>query len=256
MPSVQSITNRSKILIVDDHPLFREGLIEYLEKQTDWVCCGEASDAPSAMRALAAQKPDLAIIDISLKNSSGIELTKNIKTQYPDLPILILSLQEEGVYAGIALRAGANGYLTKQEAPEKVLQAIRQLLAGGIYLSEAVTHRILRQQMNGQERRLGAPVANLSDREWEVFRLLGEWKGTREIAGQLGLSIKTVEFYRERVKDKLKLGNSMELLQAATHWTQEPAVQPAPASEGVGKSRTANHASSKKGSLTCLVAER
>jgi len=246
MSARPSLTMPYKILIVDDHPLFREGLIEYLEKQADLVCCGEAGDAQGAMRALATQKPDLAILDISLKNSSGIELTKNIKTQFPDLPILILSLQEEGVYAGIALRAGANGYLTKQEAPEKVLVAIRQLLAGGIYLSEAVTHRILRQQMNGQEQRLAAPVANLSDREWEIFRLLGEWKGTREIAGQLGLSIKTVEFYRERVKAKLKLGNSMELLQAATHWTQHPVVLPAPCSEGAGKSRTAGQAPNKR----------
>ena len=219
---------KSRILLVDDHPLYRRGIANLIEREPDLSACGEADDAPSALRAIAALKPDLAIIDISLKNSSGIELTKNIKTQYPDLPILIVSLHEEGVYAGIALRAGASGYLTKQEAPEKVLIAIRQLLKSGIYLSGAVTLQIVRQQMNGQEDRLASPLQKLSDREREVFRLLGEWKGTREIASQLSLSIKTVEFYRERVKVKLSLKNSNELLQAATHWTHEPIAFPSP----------------------------
>jgi DNA-binding NarL/FixJ family response regulator len=165
-------------------------------------------------------KPDLVIADISLKDSSGLELMRNVKAQAPGLPILVVSSHDESIYAEIAFRAGALGYLMKAEALEKVITAIRRVLSGNIYVSDALGARMLQQQVRGQTDIQDSPVKNLSDRELEVFQLIGKWKKTSEIAAELHLSIKTIEYYREQIKKKLNLKSASELTHHATAWVQ------------------------------------
>jgi DNA-binding NarL/FixJ family response regulator len=165
-------------------------------------------------------KPDLVIADISLKDSSGLELMRNLKAQYPRLPILVVSGHDEAIYAEIAFRAGALGYLMKEDALEKILTAIRRVLTGAVYVSDALAARLLQQQIRGQTDIQESPVKSLSDREMEVFRLIGQWKKTRDIAEELHLSIKTIEYYREQIKRKLSLKDAAELTQYATSWVQ------------------------------------
>ncbi len=212
--------NRKRILLVDDHAVVRFGIAQLINQQSDLVVCGEKEDASQAMAAIDALKPDLVIADISLKDSSGLELMRNIKAQYPRLPVLVVSVHDESIYAEIAFRAGALGYLMKQEALEKILTAIRRVLGGNIYVSDVLAAKMLQQQVRGQTNIQESPVKGLSDRELEVFQLIGQWKKTREIAGELHLSVKTVEYYREQIKRKLNLKDSGELTQYATSWVQ------------------------------------
>ena len=184
------------------------------------MVCGEEENASKALQAIANVKPDLVIADISLKDSSGLELMRNIKAQYPRLPVLVVSGHEESIYAEIAFRAGALGYLMKEDALEKILMAIRRVLTGAVYVSDALAARLLQQQIRGQKDIQESPVKSLSDREMEVFRLIGQWKKTREIAEELHLSIKTIEYYREQIKRKLNLKDAGELTQYATSWVQ------------------------------------
>lgn len=212
--------SRARILLVDDHAVVRYGIAQLINRQSDLVVCGEEEDASRAMSAVAELKPDLVIADVSLRDSSGLELMRNIKAQYPGLPVLVVSVHDESIYAEIAFRAGALGYLMKEEALEKILTAIRRVLTGAIYVSDNLAAKMLQQQVRGQTDIHESPVKGLSDRELEVFQLIGQWKKTREIAEELHLSIKTIEYYREQIKRKLNLKNAGELTQYATSWVQ------------------------------------
>lgn len=212
---------RKRVLLVDDHAVVRFGIAQLINQERDLVVCGEEEDAANALSAIGKLKPDLVIADISLKDSSGLELMRNIKAQSSGLPVLVVSAHDESVYAEIAFRAGALGYLMKSDALGKVLIAIRRVLGGNIYVSDALTARMLQQQVRGQKNIEQSPVAGLSDRELEVFQLLGQWKKTKEIAQSLHLSIKTIEYYREQIKQKLNLRNTAELTQYATGWVRQ-----------------------------------
>src|SRR5581483_2878845 len=211
---------RAGILLVDDHAVVRFGISQLINRQADMVICGEEEDASKALSAIAVLKPDLVIADISLKDSSGLELMRNIQAQYPGLPVLVMSVHDESIYAEIAFRAGAAGYLMKEEALEKILTAVRKVLSGAIYVSEALGAKMLEQQVRGQGATNVPPVKTLSDRELEVLQMIGEWKGTRQIAAELHLSIKTIKYYREQIKKKLNLKNAAELTQFATSWVE------------------------------------
>ncbi len=212
--------NRAKVLLVDDHAVVRFGIAQLINRQTDMVVCGEEEDASKAMSAIGKLRPDLVIADISLKDSSGLELMRNIKAQFPGVAVLVVSVHDESIYAEIAFRAGALGYLMKEEALDKILTAIRRVLTGAIYVSDTLAAKMLQQQVRGQTDIHESPVKGLSDREMEVFQLIGQWKKTREIADELHLSIKTIEYYREQIKRKLNLKNAAELTQYATSWVQ------------------------------------
>jgi DNA-binding NarL/FixJ family response regulator len=212
--------NRKRILLVDDHAVVRFGIAQLINRQSDLVVCGEEEDARKALDAIIRLKADLIIADLSLKDSSGLELIRNIKAQFPSLPILVVSIHDETVYAEIAFRAGALGYLMKQEALEKIVTAIRRVLSGSVYVSDALGAKMLQQQVRGHTDVQQPAIKSLSDREVEVFHLIGQWKKTKEIAGELHLSVKTVEYYREQIKRKLNLKDASELTQYATAWVQ------------------------------------
>jgi DNA-binding NarL/FixJ family response regulator len=209
-----------RILIVDDHPIVRQGLVQMIGHEPDMIVCGEAESAHEALKVIAASTPDVAVVDLSLKGISGLELLKDIKVRYPKLPVLVLSMFDESIYAERALRAGARGYMMKEEASEKVLTAVRSILAGQIYLSDTMASRLLNMAVLGRGDGGASPSERLSDRELEVFRLIGQGYGNTDIARQLHLSPKTVETYRAHIKDKLNLTSSTELLQHAIKWTQ------------------------------------
>jgi DNA-binding NarL/FixJ family response regulator len=209
---------QARILLVDDHAVVRFGIAQLINRQPDLIVCGEEEDASNALTAIGRLKPDLVIADISLKDSSGLELMRNVKAQYSKLPVLVVSAHDESIYAEIAFRAGALGYLMKEEALEKVVTAIRRVLGGNIYVSDVLGARMLQQQVLGQSNVNESPVKSLSDREMEVFQLIGRWKKTKEIASELHLSIKTVEYYREQIKRKLNLKSGSELTHYATSW--------------------------------------
>ncbi len=211
---------RKRILLVDDHAVVRYGIAQLINQQSDLVVCGEQEDAASALSAIGKLKPDLVIADISLKESSGLELMRNIKAQYTGLPVLVVSTHDESVYAEIAFRAGALGYLMKGSALDKIVSAIRRVLSGNIYVSDALAAKMLQQQVRGVKDIQRSPVEGLSDRELEVFQLIGQWKKTKEIAQLLHLSVKTIEYYREQIKQKLNLTNAAELTHHATTWVQ------------------------------------
>lgn len=211
---------RIRVLLVDDHPVVRQGLRLLIEREKDLTVCGEAEDAPTALRLIQERKPDLVVVDISLKGGNGLDLLKDLRATVPTLPVLVLSIHDENVYAERVLRAGARGYIMKQEATEKVLHAIRRILQGELSLSENVQRRII--QAAGRQEKTLSPLETLSDRELEVFELVGEGLGTQQVAKHLSLSVKTVETHCARIKSKLNLKNHIALLQAATLWvTQE-----------------------------------
>src|SRR6266516_1037712 len=215
---------KTKVLLVDDHPILRAGLGKLINHEADMMVCGEAEDGPTAFDLVGTLMPDVAVIDISLKGSNGIELIKNLKARYPELPTLVLSMHEESLYAERALRAGSLGYVMKEEAIEQVLVAIRRVLAGEIFLSDKMKGKMLQQLATGRAKTVMSPIEALTDRELEVFRLIGEGHSTRQIAGELHLSIRTVEAYREYIKAKLNLKNSTELVQHAFHWVHHKAA--------------------------------
>ncbi len=206
---------KKTVFIVDDHPLLRQGLALMINREPDLTVCGEAEEAQTAMREVASNKPDILIADISLNGPDGLDLLKNLRGLYPDLPVLILSMHDESIYAERALRARANGYIMKQEATEKVLVAVRRILGGEIYLSDRMANKLLHQYISGGSADMRSRLSALSDRELEVFRLIGEGRGTRQIAEKLHLSIKTVETYQAHIKDKLSLNSGRELVQHA-----------------------------------------
>lgn len=212
---------KTRILIVDDHPLMRRGLAELINNETDLSVCGEAEDAPTAMQMLKSTTPDIVTVDISLREGSGIELIKQLKASSPDIHTLALSMHDENLYAERAMRAGAKGYLSKDAPAAEVVSALRRVRDGKIYMSDRMADRVLRRMVDGRDAIETSPVDKLSDRELEVFELIGRGLGTRKIAEHLHLSVKTIETYRESIKAKLNLASSTELTRHAVQWALE-----------------------------------
>jgi DNA-binding NarL/FixJ family response regulator len=210
---------KKQVFLVDDHPLVRQALSQLINQEGDLAVCGEAETAPEALRSIAALKPDVAVVDVTLKEGSGLDLVKDLKLRHPELPVLVLSMHDESTYAERLLRSGARGYVMKDQASDKVVTALRRVLDGEVYLSEKMSARILHKLVGGAPAS-ASPVDLLSDRELQVFELLGQGIGTRRIAEKLHLSVKTVETYREHIKIKLKLDNATDLLQHAIQWAQ------------------------------------
>jgi DNA-binding NarL/FixJ family response regulator len=215
---VRESSKRSGVFLVDDHPIVRQGLAQLINAEGDLHVCGEASGAREAMAMLVPPLPDLVVVDISLEDRNGVELIKDIIARHPGLPCLALSMYDESMYAVRVLRAGGRGYVMKQEAPKKVVAAIRRVLEGHIYVSDDMATRLVDQFVMTTPG-AASPTGELSDRELEVLTLLGRGHGTREIAEKLFLSIKTVEAHRERIKEKLKLKTGSELLRYAVQFT-------------------------------------
>jgi DNA-binding NarL/FixJ family response regulator len=220
--SKDKASKRARILLVDDHPTAREGLAWRIGQEADLEVCGAAADLGEALRLLAETQPDLAVVDISLKNGNGIELIKRIKDRHDRVRTLVWSMHSESLYAERALRAGAMGYINKDQATEKIVEAIRCVLDGKVWLSEALTARLLQRTVGaGGEDLTRSPLAALTDRELEVFRLIGQGVKTAEIAERLHLSVKTVETYRDRIRQKLDLDDGTKLAHYAAQWTLE-----------------------------------
>jgi DNA-binding NarL/FixJ family response regulator len=210
----------ARIFIVDDHPLIRRGMHHLFADETMFQICGEAASASKSLAAIKRCSPDLVILDINLPDGSGLDLIEGILRQWPQLPILVCSVYEERFFAERALRAGARGYVSKLEAAEHLVKAVRKILAGKLYLSSALTERLLLQNLvNGDSRQFASPIEKLSDREFQVFEQIGAGHSTAEIAKQLNLSVKTIETHRAHTKEKLNLINSAELTRYALQWS-------------------------------------
>lgn len=209
------------ILLVDDHPVVRDGFAEVINREADLSVCAAAEDRAGALEAIEKKKPGLVVIDLTLKNSSGMELIKDIHIRWPGLLILVVSMHNENLYAERVLRAGARGYITKQQATRDILQAIRRVLSGGIYLNETTGAAVLARLAATPQAKEDAVLDLLTDRELQVFELTGQGFNTREISGQLRIDMKTVETYRLRIREKLNLESSSELLKLAIRWRQD-----------------------------------
>jgi DNA-binding NarL/FixJ family response regulator len=219
--TVQTATAPAKVFIVDDHPFMRRGLAATISDQDDMEVCGEASGKTEAMQLIAEAEPDLVVIDISLEDGNGIELIKDIKGSWPDMKMLVSSMHEESLFAERAVRAGAMGFVNKAEPVQHFVEALRRVASGRIYLSQRMTDRMLNQAISHSEEPPASPYERLSDREMEVFEMIGNGLGTKQIAGKLELSRKTVETYREHIKSKLNLANGTELTRHAVQWVLE-----------------------------------
>ncbi len=211
--------SKKRVFLVDDHPAMRQGLSELINQEADLLVCGQAGDIPSALDGIQKTKPDIVIVDLTLKEASGLELVKDLKVRFPALPVLILSMHNETVYAERSIRSGARGYIMKEATTEKIIEAIRRVLGGDIYLSADASSKMLKK-MAGVKSDNTDPVESLSDRELEVFRSIGEGLRTRDIAERLHVSVKTVESYREHIKIKLDLENAAKLTRRAVEWVQ------------------------------------
>jgi len=212
---------KSRILIVDDHPMFREGMRQLINRSPSLKVCGEVSSPVAALKAVAELKPDLVLVDISLEGGDGIDLIKSLKIKHEDLPILVISMHNESLYAERALRAGALGYVMKNEGARTLKTAILKTLGGGIFLSEKMSDSVLAKMIHGKTEPLVSPVEQLSDRELQVFQMLGEGKPTRQIAEELDLTIPTIHSFRTRIKEKLQFQNATELVLHANKWVSE-----------------------------------
>ena len=212
------MSQKVKLVLVDDHPLVREGLVNLIAQEADLQICGEASNEPQALEIIRTVQPRVAIVDISLENGSGIELIKSIKDLFPAVTVLVLSMHDEALYAERALRAGARGYIMKREAAKKVIQAIRCVLAGQFYVSDKIAALMAERFVEGRPAEIVSPIEQLSNRELEVFQLLGLGHNTRQIADHLHVGFKTVQAYSARIKEKLGLANATELLREAIRW--------------------------------------
>ena len=218
-PGTSGTAERKRcVFIVDDHPLVREGLTNLINGQNDLIVCGEAKDSAEAIEGIAKERPDVAVIDISLTNESGLELIKHLVRQFPQVALIVLSMHDEALYAQRALHAGARGYIMKHETSKSVLASIQQVLAGGVYVSERIVNRMALKLTSSRRSRTSSPVERLSDRELEIFQLLGQGRTPSEIAGDLNLSLKTVQAYCARAKEKFGVTSLTELLRAAIRW--------------------------------------
>ncbi len=213
---------RKQVLVVDDHPMMREGLAQLIEHEPD-LCSAQAENAAQALEAIAAARPELVLVDISLPDRNGLELIKDIHALHGTLPILVVSMHDETLYAERVLRAGARGYIMKQEGGKKMMQAIRQVLAGQIYVSEKISAKILELFSGRRPEAPLSPIERLSDREFEVFQLIGQGQATRQIAERLRLSVKTVEVHRANIKRKLELKTGADLVRSAIRWADAEA---------------------------------
>ena len=211
------IARKRRVFLVDDHPLVREGLSNLINHQDDLSVCGEAEDSGGARAGIEKTKPDVALIDISLKNESGLELVKNLENKFPNVALIVLSMHDEALYAERALRAGARGYVMKRETTKSMLTAIRRVLQGDTYVSDRVVN-LMARRMSSRKAAAKSPVERLSDRELEIFRLLGQGRTTSQIAEDLRLSLKTVQAYCARAKEKFGVDSLTELLRAAIRW--------------------------------------
>jgi DNA-binding NarL/FixJ family response regulator len=212
--------SKRDVLIIDDHPLLREGLAKLIDEQKDLRVCGSFEEGSAALQAFDTLDADIVVVDLCLKGTSGIEVIKELKQQCPSVPTLVLSMYDEPFYTERALRSGARGYISKRESPDKVIAAIRHVLSGYIYLSDSMETQMLNPLYLGKSQTTDSLVDRLSDRELEVFQLLGRGHETREMADKLKISSKTVQVYREHIKEKLNLENSTQLIQQAALWVQ------------------------------------
>ncbi|HWA25837.1 MAG TPA: response regulator transcription factor [Lacunisphaera sp.] len=217
-PKTSKSPAKHRILLVDDHPITRQGVAVLINQEEDLEVIGEADSAPAAIALLQKQPADLAIIDITLKTTNGIELMKHIRVLAPDMPVLVMSMHDEGVYAERAMRAGARGYIMKQEASSRVLTAIRTVLSGELHLSDRMKERMLHRLVSNRKEEVRFSIDTLSDREMEVFQLIGDGFSTRQVAAKLNLSVKTIDSYREHLKLKLQLESGKDLVRYAIQW--------------------------------------
>ena len=215
------LTEKSRIFLVDDHAMFRDGLRQLIDREPDLTVCGDAAEADSALQEIRKLKPDLVVVDITLGGTSGIDLIKAIKNENEDFPVLVVSMHDESLYAERALRAGAMGYVMKQEPAKTVKTAIRKVLGGDMHLSEKMSSSVITRFMRGSDEVPPSPLEKLSDRELEVFQMLGMGKGVRQIAEEMNVTIPTVNSFRNRIKEKLQLKSSTEVMLHAIHWSRE-----------------------------------
>ncbi len=211
---------RRRVLLVDDHPIVLKGLRRLIENEADLEVCAEAEGVREARAAIRRHQPDLAVVDISLKDGDGLELVKDLRAQYPALPVLVLSMHDESVYAERMLAAGANGYIMKQAASEQFMEALRKVLAGGIYVSDTIEARLARGTVRGEVPASQDPIGQLSNRELQILRMIGRGLSTRQVADTLNLSIKTIEAHRQRIKHKLGLKTGAQLVNFAVSWSE------------------------------------
>lgn len=217
----KNLVHKSRVFLVDDHTMFREGLRQLIEREPEIVVCGDAADANTALAGLRATHPDLVIVDISLGGTSGIDLIKAIKKEYEDLPVLVVSMHDESLYAERALRAGAMGFVMKHEPAKTVKAAIRKVLGGDMHLSDKMASSMVGKFMRGNTEAPESPLEALSDRELEVFRMLGQGKAVRIIADEMSVTIPTINSFRNRIKEKLHLKTSTEVMLRAIQWVQD-----------------------------------
>lgn len=217
---------KRRVLLVDDHPFMRAGLAQLIDRQSDLAVCGEAGEPAAALRQIAANRPDVVLTDLTMPGRSGLEFIKDLKAQYPELTILVVSMHDEAIYAERALRAGAKGYIMKEAGGENLLAAIRSVLRGEVYVSPQQSARILNDLSSRRPRGSGSPIEKLTDREFEIFRLIGQGKSTRDIAEQLHLSPKTVDVHRSHIKEKLELKDATALVRHAVRWIESPGGEP------------------------------
>jgi len=222
---------KAQVFLVDDHPIVRHGIGLLINGQSDMMVCGEASCVSEALQGITNVKTDVVVTDLSLKNSSGLDLIKDLQIRFPKLPVLVLSMHSESFYAERVLRAGARGYVTKEDNGQNVVDGIRRLLQGEVYLSEKVASRILCKLVGGKPISNKPSIECLTDRELQVFEMIGAGLGTREIAEELHLSVKTIESHREHIKDKLRIDNATSLLKQAIQWAQWERTDQSPPAE-------------------------
>ncbi|MCW5552539.1 MAG: response regulator transcription factor [Verrucomicrobiae bacterium] len=224
-PAESQSTPQSRVFIVDDHTMFREGLRQLIDREPGLTVCGDAADAAEALPAIRETSPDVVLVDISLAGASGIDLIKDIKGEFEDLPVLVVSMHDESLYAERALRAGAMGYVMKHEPAKTVKAAIHKVLAGDMYLSEKMSTSVINRLLRGQSDQPKSPIEMLSDRELEVFRLLGQGQGVRQIAEKMEVTIPTVNSFRNRIKEKLGLKSSTEVMLHAIQWFRDESTK-------------------------------
>ena len=219
-PAQKKPLSATRVLLVDDHPMVRERLNEVIQAEPGFIVCGEADDRLPALEAIAATRPDIVVVDLTLKSSSGFDLIKDIQAAWPAVGVLVVSMHDESLHAERAIRAGARGYITKQEATRKIVTALQTIRNGELYLGEKVAMALVERSAKHLRAVHGLPIDCLSDREFRVFELIGLGRSTREIAGELGLDRRTIETYRARIKDKLDFKNANELVRHAIAWNQ------------------------------------
>ena len=212
------MAQKAKVLLVDDHPLVREWLATLINQQTDLEVCGETDSAPAALQMIGEMNPEIAVVDISMERGSGLELIKDVRANYPHVMVIVLSMHDEALYAERALRAGARGYIMKREATKNVLQAIRGVRQGKLYVSDKMAMMLAEKFVDGKPTQQGSAIEQLSDRELEVFQLLGLGYTTRRIAEELHVSFKTIQAFSARIKEKLGIATATELLLEAVRW--------------------------------------